>query len=97
MTLQVGQTTQPRIPASRHFPTTIVCRVNPFDGSKLNQTGFSDTLFEVAQNSSNEEFSDLNLTWNNVTMGINNTVIIQTSTRNWDPSISKQRTEIIFV
>lgn len=88
MTLQVGQTTQPRIPASSHFPTTIVCRVNPFDGSKLNQTGFSDTLFQVVQNSSSEEFSDLNETWNNVTMGINSTVIIETSTRNWNISMA---------
>ena len=89
MNLQVGQTTQPRIPASSHFPTTIVCRVNPFDGSKLNQTGFSNTLFQVAQNSSNEEFSDLDQTWNNVTMGINSTVGIETSTRNWDISNDK--------
>ena len=96
MNLQVGQTTQPRIPASSHFPTTIVCRVNPFDGSKLNQTGFSDTLFQVAQNSSNEVFSDLDQTWNNVTMGINNTISIETSTRNWDPSKGKQCITIIF-
>ena len=96
MIFQIGQTTQPRIPPSTHFPTTVVCRVHPFDGPKLNQSGLPETFFQVTENSSGEEFPDLNETWNNVTMGVGHTLNVSTFTRFWDGSKGKQCIQLNF-
>ena len=91
MTLQVGQTTQPRIPPSNYFPTIFVCLDPPFDGSKLSQSGLPETFFQINDNSSVQEFPDLNQTWNNVTMGIGHSLEVFTLARNWDKGTNRQK------
>ena len=94
--LQVGQTTQPRIPPSNHFPTTIVCRPDAFDGSKLNQIGLPETFFQAVENSSIQEIPDLNQTWDNVTMGIGRTLnIVNVVSRHWQ--VGKGNLRLLFV
>ena len=90
MILQVGQTTEPRIPERNHFPTTVVCRDNPFDASKLNLAGLPESLFQVAKISGIEEFPDLNQTWHDVTMGIGHTLRVEAVARYWDKSKGNQ-------
>ena len=90
MILQVGQTMQPRIPERSYFPTTLVCRENPYDISKLNQSGLhADGSFILPKNSSIQELN-LNKTWNDVTLGIGQTLNVVTSVRFWDKGKGKQ-------
>ena len=98
MISQVGQTTQPRIPASNRFPTTVVCRPDAFDGSKLNQSGLPETFFQTAvKNSSIQEIPDLNQTWNDVTMGIGRTLnIVNLVARNWQVGKGNQSLQFIL-
>ena len=91
MNLQVGQTTQPRIPQNNHFPTIVICRVKAFDGSKLNESGLPETFFSPnPQNFSIQEISDLNQTWNLATMGIGSTLFATIVPRHQDTSRNKQ-------
>ena len=81
MILQVGQTTQPRIPDKSYFPATFVCREYPYDTSKLNQSGLhavGDLLLTRTRYSNIQDFPDINKTWNDVTWGIGDTINVVT-------------------
>ena len=92
MILQVGQTTQPRIPERNDFPTTVICRTKPYDESKLNKSGLPKSLFFPVNNNDFQGlvFPDLDKTWNNVTMGLGHTLNVTAAARYWDGSKGKE-------
>ena len=73
----MGQTTQPRTPETYQFPTTVICRDNPYDVTKLNQSGLPENFFHLTTTYDTQVFPDLNQTWNNVTMSLGHTLEIK--------------------